>query len=223
MPPPPAHPPAVVRFLPPPQPSLCHHKPLTPTPVSATPLGGRGARWVALGKPEICQGSDSSRFQTPTTVLTTFPLHPPFSSISCHSMLLSASHLLQLHMLGTLFLAFPHPLLTGVLFCWDPKVGWGERHAMTSSHHASPHFSYWHGMKRKQQWQTSGREAGGTEDQERRLTPHHFLLTISKAGGAEGWDALCMLHLLLSAPPAQRFCSDLPCLSRGGFVWTGFV
>lgn len=116
VPPPPAHPPAAVRFLPPPQPSLCHHKPLTPTPVSAMAPGGRGDRWVALGKPEICQGSDSSRFQAPTAMSTTLPLHPPFFSMSCHSMLLSASHLFQHPMLGTLVLGFSHPPLTGVFF-----------------------------------------------------------------------------------------------------------
>lgn len=82
VPPPPAHPPAVVRFPPPPQPSLSRHKPLTPTPVSAAAPGGGRARWVALGKPEIRQGSNSSRLQTP----------PP-----CQSLLLS------------ILLSLPHP------------------------------------------------------------------------------------------------------------------
>lgn len=163
VPPPPAHPPAAVRFLPPPQPSPCHHKPLTPTPVSAMALGGRGAWWVALGKPEICQWSDSSRFQTPTAVLTTPPLHPPFSSTSCHSMLLSASHLLQHPMLGTLIMAFSHPPLTGVFL--DGIQRWDEERGMLSPHPgpASPNLSCWHGMKRSKtavagEWEGGRRE-----------------------------------------------------------------
>lgn len=123
VPPPPAHPPAAVRFLPPPQPSLSRHKPLTPIPVSAAAPGGGGAWWVALGKPEIRQGSDSSGLQTPTAALISTPLHPPLSSASHHFILPSASHCHQHPMLSTLLLAFPPPPLTEAFLGWDPKAG----------------------------------------------------------------------------------------------------
>lgn len=87
VPPPAAQPLAAVRFLPPPQPSLSRHKPLTPTPVSATAPGGGRARWVAFVKPEICQGSDSSGLQTPTATIITHSSSPSFLLL-----LLSPSH-----------------------------------------------------------------------------------------------------------------------------------
>lgn len=87
----------------------------------------------------------------------------------------------------------------------------------------SPFFLLaWHEEKQN----CSGRQVGGRQEglKIRRPDSHHATSCSQfhrQEGQKAGAHALCMQ--LVSAPPAQRLCSDLPCLSHGGFVWTGFV
>lgn len=120
--------------------------------------GSVGGSGQARNLPRVRQ------LQVPDThrMLTT-PLHSPFSSTSCHSILLSASHLLQHPVLGTLILTFSHPSLTGSFLNEIPR--WDEERGMLSSHlgPASPHLSCQHGMKRSKT-AVAGEWEGGRRD-----------------------------------------------------------